>query len=225
MYYVTDDTTETVGGVECRKVTLELCPHITIDSVELFGGAANVLPEEASVLDELRSLEAHKNSGALNFYGEAKAPCVFAYLRQYVEENPDKFVYNSQISELVKSRVNVPVELHRVLDTAVYLAQRALGKLKKGAIIKSLLADGYVPFCNFQPGPNLRVVAQIQAKNTSEYHFTRMEGRLVQGADGRWFVLPKGKRNRGFVLSGEEVYIKTQASGRKRRDDHEGGNE
>lgn len=191
-----------------NMVVIDLCPHVAVAPEELFGSTPNSLPSEKELVEELERISATK--GLNDFYRNTKVPCVFAYLREYVEEDPNRFVYNSDIVNLVKSKVKVPVKLLTALDSAVYLAQRELEPLKKAAIIRAFVADGFVLFADFQPADKLRVTARIQNPSTSSYHFSTVEGRMAKAGDGSWYMLPKGARNRGYQLSHKEVYVKVK---------------
>lgn len=209
MYHVTSkETTTTDTGLVMNTFTLELCPHVEISPERLFGKEPNILPDTDSILKELRTIAKGKRS--LDFYRTTKTPEVFKFLRAFVEEHPDKYVYNHCVVDLVKRSVDIPDELLSALESAVYLAQREFGKVKKAASVALFLEDGYVPLKDYPLAVKGKVSAQIQDANTSEYHFVHREGRLVQNVQGEWFLLEKRRRNRGYQLSGKEVYLRSQ---------------
>lgn len=132
---------------------------------------------------------------------EKKAiPEVKDYNLAYRKES-GKYPYNQAIEDYILEREKVEAGLIDYLGTEIYLSQHDIDNDRKEEYKQKMLAEGWLELKH-----DTEYRGKIEYKATHEADiFTSKEqntGTLVNTGDktGECFLLPKGKRNRGYYV-------------------------
>lgn len=192
-----------------ETIAINLCQKSKETADEIFAEVPVFALTTSELLNELEELQVLKNDKSRNVYHEGKVPMTLGFLRRYMSEFPDKFIYNKDLVNYISGLVQVPFSLIDLLDTAVYLAQREKEKLIKKLRIKGFLADGFVDADEFPLKQGTKVIAMIQNPGASMCAFSEQEGTLKEIPNNGWWLIPPRSRNRGYPLASKEMYVKT----------------
>jgi len=191
-----------------ETIIIDLVSKTTETAAEIFEGVE--LPEMnlANLQAELQELITIEGDKKRNVYREGQVPVTLNFLRQYTIDFPEKYVYNAELATGIKKKTDVPVELHKALDTAVYLAQHEQDKLIKKLRVSRFLAAGFLDADDFSCKQGTKVIAMIQNPNASSCAFSTQEGTLREIPGQGWWLMPPKSRNKGFPLAHREMYVK-----------------
>lgn len=187
---------------------IDLCPKPPETADEIFDGVERPDMNAASLLNEMEELQIIEKDKGRNIYHEGKVPVTLGFLRRYMLEFPEKYIYNKELADYILGLVKVPESMHRLVETAVYLAQREKGKLLKALRVRNFLADGYMEISNFPCKQGMKVIAQVANPNASEYAFSEVEGTLKEIPEQGWWLMRPRARNTGYPASRHEMYVK-----------------
>lgn len=145
---------------------------------------------------------------ALEKYKKQVMPEVYEYLLAYRQDKNIPYpqtVFNSDLKKYIVEKENVPFDLQDYLGTEVYLAQQHSRTLEEQDYRRRMEAEGYFPL---NTDVTYRGKIEFVAKRTMDWFTSRIAttGTLGETDDGKsLFVVPKGKRTRGYYVAGLEL--------------------
>lgn len=138
-------------------------------------------------------------------YKKQVMPEVYDYLLAYRQEHNRPYpatVYNADLERYILGAEEIPIDLQNYLGTEVYLAQKHDRKLAEQKYTEKMEAEGYLPLNN---SVTYRGKIEFVAKRTMDwltYKLPTITGTLSETNDGNsLFIVPKGKRTRGYYVS------------------------
>jgi len=122
----------------------------------------------------------------------------------------EKYPYNQAIEDYILSKERVDAELIDYLGTEIYLSQHDIDADKKEIDKQKMLSDGWL---ELKHDTQYRGKIQYIARKDNDIFTHKLEntGTLISTNDEykEAFLLPKGKRNRGYVVRNlEEAFYK-----------------
>ena len=116
---------------------------------------------------------------------------------------------NSFIADEIMKEIGLEAEYKRTLESIVYHARHIIEAEKKSKQDADMIKDGW----SIIPVRELftyRGQITIRANKSSDWLTTRIDtiGKVIDDGDKKAFFIPKGKRTRGYYLSGLKGYYK-----------------
>jgi hypothetical protein len=138
-------------------------------------------------------------------YGDYSKPVmdeVYKYQKQFRIENnrPVGTIYNNELENYVIEKENIPVELQEYIKVEVYLSQQKEHKEDKEKNVENMKNQGWLVLDRDVKyrGKIKFIGSVVQDWFTSKIE---KEGKLIDGDEGRAFIIPKGKRSRGYYVA------------------------
>lgn len=133
---------------------------------------------------------------------------VLEYLKVEIAKNNGGTVYNESLALLIAKAENIPSDLYDHLKTEVYLAQHDYTDLKQKEHADKMLSLGYIPLTS---KTDYRGKIELIATYNSDWFTNKIaqEAKIITAQNGTAFIVPKGKRSRGwYVYNLENAFYK-----------------
>lgn len=130
-------------------------------------------------------------------FNRQPVPSVWKYHQEWCGKFPNETRYLSVIKEYILERENIPEELHRQLETEIYLANQQEDEENDRIEAEQMKKNGFFPLTELT---EYRGKIQLRAKFQGAFSVTDIEKecKIITSGNEKPFVVPKGKRSRGW---------------------------